>query len=186
MSRPATILLAVTGSIAAYKAPFVLRGLGRLGHRVCPVMTASAQRFIGAATLAGLAGEPVHIDMFDAGTAGELHVDLAARADVIAIVPATADVLARLAQGRADDLVTAIVLCARSPVVVAPAMHPMMWSHPATRANVATLRDHGVTFIGPDDGEVASGDAGVGRMAEPESIVAAIVGALARARETTA
>lgn len=186
MTRPATIVLAVTGSIAAYKAPFVLRALRKLGHRVIPLMTASAQRFIGASTLAGLAGEPVHLDMWDPSRPGELHVDLAARADAIAIVPATADALARLASGRADDLVTATALCARAPVVVVPAMHPRMWSHPATRRNAATLRGDGVVFVGPVDGEVASGDAGVGRMAEPDVIVAAILEVVDGSRETPA
>lgn len=186
MSRPATVVLAVTGSIAAYKAPFVLRGLRKLSHRVVPIMTPSASRFVGEATLAGLSGEAVHTTMWAPGIPGELHVELAAEADVIAVVPATADVLARLAQGRADDLVTATVLCARGPVVVAPAMHPRMWAHPAVRRNVATLVGDGVGFVGPVDGEVASGDSGTGRMAEPDAIVTAIVAALARTRETTA
>lgn len=186
MSRPATIVLAVTGSIAAYKAPFVLRGLRKLGHRVRPIMTPSATRFVGEATLAGLSAEPVHTAMFAPGIAGELHVELAAEADVIAVVPATADVLARMAAGRADDLVTATILCGRGPVVVAPAMHPRMWDHAATRRNVATLLADGVSFVGPVEGEVASGDSGVGRMAEPETVVEAIVAAIARSRETRA
>lgn len=176
MTPSATIVLAVTGSIAAYKAPFVLRGLRKAGFRVVPLMTRSAPHFVGASTLAGLAGEPVHSDMWDPTTPGELHVELAALADVIALVPATADSLARLAHGRADDLVSATVLCARGPVLVAPAMHPAMWAHPATQRNVATLRADGVTFVGPESGEVASGDVGVGRLAEPDAIVAAIVG----------
>lgn len=186
MSRPGTVVLAVTGSIAAYKAPFVLRGLRKLGLRVLPIMTPSATQFVGEATLAGLSGEPVHTSMFAPGVAGERHVELAAQADVVAVVPATADVLARMAQGRADDLVTATLLCARGPVVVAPAMHPRMWEHPATRRNVATLTGDGVAFVGPIDGEVASGDRGIGRMAEPETIVDAIVAAIARSRETRA
>lgn len=186
MSRPATVVLAVTGSIAAYKAPFVLRGLRKLGHRVLPIMTPSATRFVGEATLAGLSGEPVHVQMFGSGDPGERHVELAAQADVIAVVPATADVLARMAAGRADDLVTATLLCARGSVVVAPAMHPRMWDHAATRRNVATLRSDGVSFVGPIEGEVASGDSGVGRMAEPDAIVQEIVAALARARGQSA
>jgi phosphopantothenoylcysteine decarboxylase/phosphopantothenate--cysteine ligase len=176
VSPRATIVLAVTGSIAAYKAPFVLRGLRKEGFRVLPIMTRSATQFVGASTLAGLAGEPVRSDMWDPATSGELHVEIASAADVIAIVPATADTLSRLAQGRADDLLTATVLCARCPVLVAPAMHPAMWSHPATQRNVAILRADGVTFVGPEEGEVASGDSGVGRLAEPDAVVAAIMG----------
>jgi phosphopantothenoylcysteine decarboxylase/phosphopantothenate--cysteine ligase len=118
--------------------------------------------------------------MWDASVAGELHVALAARADVVAIVPATADVLARLAQGRADDLVTATALCARGPVLAAPAMHPRMWEHPATQRNVEELARQGrVKLVGPVHGVVASGELGVGRMAEPEAIVLAIQHALA-------
>jgi phosphopantothenoylcysteine decarboxylase / phosphopantothenate---cysteine ligase len=173
-----TIALAVTGSIAAYKAVEVARLLVKSGARVLPLMTSSATRFIGPVTLSGICGAPVAIDMWDAAFAGELHVSMADRADVVAIVPATADVLARLATGRADDLVTATALCARGPVVVAPAMHPRMWNHPATRANVAALESR-VRFVGPVDGPVASGDSGMGRLAEPTDIVRAIEGAFA-------
>lgn len=145
-------------------------------------MTASAAKFVGPVTLAGICGEPVATDMWDPSYPGEAHVAIAARADVVAIVPATADLLARLAQGRADDLVTATALCARGPVVVAPAMHPRMWSHPATQANVAELARQGrVRLVGPVDGPVASGESGLGRMSEPPDIVASIVSALAPA-----
>jgi phosphopantothenoylcysteine decarboxylase/phosphopantothenate--cysteine ligase len=117
--------------------------------------------------------------MWDASFAGEMHVRLAERADLVAIVPATADVLSRLAHGRADDLVTALALCARGPVLVAPAMHPRMWEHPATARNVAALREQGrVTLVGPVSGEVASGDVGLGRMAEPGTLLASVLGAL--------
>jgi phosphopantothenoylcysteine decarboxylase/phosphopantothenate--cysteine ligase len=186
VSRPGCVVLAVTGSIAAYKAPAVLRGLRARGHRVLPIMTESAARFVGEATLAGLSGEAVHTSMFAPGTSGELHVELAAQADVVAVVPATADVLARMAQGRADDLVTATALCARGPVIVAPAMHPRMWANPAVQRNVRLLESDGVALAGPVDGEVASGERGVGRMAEPEAIVDAIVDAIARGREQIA
>jgi phosphopantothenoylcysteine decarboxylase/phosphopantothenate--cysteine ligase len=142
-------------------------------------MTASAARFLGPVTLAGITGEPVASDMWDAGFAGEMHVRLADRADLVAIVPATADVLSRLAHGRADDLVTALALCARGPVLAAPAMHPRMWDHPATQRNLGELAaQKRVTLVGPVHGEVASGDVGLGRMAEPEAIVAAIAAAL--------
>ena len=173
------VALAVAGSIAAYKAAEIARALRKAGARVLPVMTRSATEFLGPITLSGITGEPAVTDMWDPGFAGEIHVDLARRADVVLIAPATADVLARLAQGRADDLVSALALCARGPVIAAPAMHPRMWSHPAVRRNVATLLADGrVELVGPDDGEVASGESGVGRMASPEAIAAV---ALARA-----
>jgi phosphopantothenoylcysteine decarboxylase / phosphopantothenate---cysteine ligase len=169
----------VTGSIAAYKAVEVARLLVKQGVKVIPLMTASAAKFVGPITLAGICGEPVATDMWDPSYPGEAHVTIAGRADVVAIVPATADLLARLAQGRADDLVTATVLCARGPVLVAPAMHPRMWSHPATQANVAALAHQGrVRLVGPVDGPVASGESGMGRMTDPADIVAAIMGAL--------
>ena len=142
-------------------------------------MTRGAQKFLGAATLSGITGEAVSDDMWDASFAGEMHVSIADAADALVIAPATADVLARLASGRADDLVTAIALCAKGPILVAPAMHPRMWGHPATQANVARLIEHGrVQFVGPVFGEVASGDRGFGRMSEPDDIAAALVAAL--------
>ena len=175
-----TIALAVTGSIAAYKAVEVARLCIKAGAKVLPLMTTSAQRFVGAVTLAGITGEPVATEMWDPAFPGEMHVSLAARADVLVIVPATADLLARLAQGRADDLLTATALCARGPVLAAPAMHPRMWLHPATRRNVDELARQGrVTLVGPVDGPVASGESGIGRMVEPAELVAAIGRALA-------
>jgi phosphopantothenoylcysteine decarboxylase / phosphopantothenate---cysteine ligase len=177
-----TIALCITGSIAAYKAVEVARLLVKSGAKVLPVMTVSGARFVGPVTLSGVCGEPVAGDMWDPAFPGELHVQLAQRADVVAIVPATADVLARLAQGRADDLVTALGLCARGPVVAAPAMHPRMWEHPATQRNVAELARQGrVTLIGPVSGEVASGETGMGRMAEPGAVFEAIAAHLAAA-----
>ena len=172
-----TVALCVTGSIAAYKAPMVARLLRKEGARVVPVMSSGAEKFLGAATLSGLTGQEVVKDMF--ASAGEVHVALGAQADAVVIVPATADVLARLAQGRADDLVTALVLCAKGRVLAAPAMHPRMWNNPATQRNVKELARLGrVELVGPAVGEVASGDEGPGRMAEPEAIVAAVVLAL--------
>ena len=172
-----TVVLAVSGSIAAYKAAEVARLLLKGGARVIPVMTRSAQEFLGAMTLSGLTGEKVRDEMFDPSSPGEVHVDLAKQADAIVLVPATADLLARTAGGRADDLVTALCLCASCPVLAAPAMHPKMWSHPAVQRNVAMLREQGrVEFVGPVDGEVASGDSGVGRMADPKAIAAAVLG----------
>jgi phosphopantothenoylcysteine decarboxylase/phosphopantothenate--cysteine ligase len=167
------ITVCVSGSIAAYKAVLVIRALIRAGAIVQPVMTRSARRFVGAATLSGLTGRPVYDDMFAAP--GELHVSLGRESDVLVVVPATADLLARLANGHADDLVTATLLCAHCPVLIAPAMHPRMWEQPATRRNVALLRQTpNWELLEPTFGEVASGEMGVGRMVEPEVIVAAI------------
>ena len=174
-----TVVLCVTGSIAAYKAVELARCLVKAGAEVLPVMTASAARFVGPITLAGVCAEAVATDMWDASFAGEMHVEIARRADLVVIAPATADVLARLAQGRADDLVTALALCACSSILAAPAMHPRMWDHPATRRNVAELAAQGrVTLVGPVTGEVASGDVGLGRMAEPDVIAAAAIALL--------
>jgi phosphopantothenoylcysteine decarboxylase / phosphopantothenate---cysteine ligase len=175
-----TVALCVTGSIAAYKAAVLARLLVKAGAKVIPVMTTSAARFLGPVTLAGITGEAVATDMWDPAVHGELHVRIAERADLVAVVPATADFLARLAQGRADDLATAVALCTRAPVVAAPAMHPRMWHHPATRRNVATLAaDQRVTLVGPVHGEVASGEQGMGRMVEPEAIAEALAALVA-------
>ena len=178
--RGKTVALVVTGSIAAFKAVELARLLLKAGASVLPVMTRSAAHFVGPTTLSGLTGNAVQSDMWDPSFSGEMHVALAAKADVVAVVPATADVLARFAQGRADDLATALVLSARGPVVAAPAMHPRMWEHPATARNVAELARQGrVTLVGPVVGEVASGEQGMGRMAEPAEIAAAIARVLA-------
>jgi phosphopantothenoylcysteine decarboxylase/phosphopantothenate--cysteine ligase len=167
----------VTGSVAAYKSVLLARSLMRAGAHVEALMTAAALQFLGRETLAGLTGRPVHTELFHG--AGELHVELAARSDLIAIVPATADVLARLAHGRADDLLAATVLCARCPVLIAPAMHPHMWSHPLVQTNVERVRRVvNWQLLGPVHGEVASGEVGVGRMLEPEAIALAVEAAL--------
>lgn len=172
-------MLCVTGSIAAFKAAEIARRLVQSGADVYPVMTASGARFLGPATLAGITGHAVTLDMWDPAHSGETHVSLAERADLLVVAPATADVLSRLAHGRANDLVTALVLCARGPVVIAPAMHPRMWSHPATQQNVEVLTLQGRSiFVGPVEGEVASGDVGVGRMADPSVIAGAVAAAL--------
>jgi len=164
----------VTGSIAAYKAVLLLRLLMKDGATVDVVLSRSAEQFVGGPTFSGLTGRPVLREMFEPTAAGELHVDLAARSDLIVIAPATADVLARLASGRADDLTSATALCSRAPVLVVPAMHPRMWEHPATQRNLATLAADGrVELVGPVYGEVASGERGIGRMAEPEEVLAA-------------
>lgn len=179
-SRRPTVVLCVTGSIAAYKAAEIARGLLEAGIRVIPVMTQAAEEFLGALTLSGLTGEPVRRSMWDPHFPGEMHVALAKQADAVLIAPATADTIARLAQGRADDLVTALALVNEKPLLIAPAMHPTMWAHPATKRNVALLDGDGRTeWIGPTDGPVASGDSGLGRMANPSTIVDATLFRLA-------
>ncbi|HEX7666078.1 MAG TPA: bifunctional phosphopantothenoylcysteine decarboxylase/phosphopantothenate--cysteine ligase CoaBC [Polyangiaceae bacterium] len=179
-----TIALAITGSIAAYKAVEVARLFVKAGAKVVPVMTKAATKFVGPVTLSGICGERVYEDMWDPTFAGELHVSIANRVDATVVVPATADFLARLAHGRADDLVTAIVLSAKGPVLVAPAMHPRMWSNPATFANVEALRKQGkIQLVGPVEGDVASGEKGLGRMAEPEVIFQAAVSAIGQSSD---
>lgn len=161
------IVLGVSGSIAAYKAPMILRQLRAAGAEVRVVLTESAEKFITRAVFSGLGAE-VYSDMWDGP--GEPHVDLAAWAQLMLIAPATADTLARLREGRAQDLLTATVLCFDGPLVIAPAMHPKMWNNPATLENVSVLRSRRASFVGPVQGEVASGDEGMGRMEEPEVI----------------
>ncbi len=176
---PPRIALLVTGGIAAYKAPIIARELVRRGAEVRVAMTASAQRFVGPLTFAGLLGSTPIVDLSDA-SGGEAHVELAAWADLLLVAPATANVLAKMAHGLADDIVSATLLCARGQVTVAPAMHTRMWEHPATQENVETLRQRDVAFVGPVHGALASGDEGAGRMAEPERIAEAAIHALSR------
>ncbi len=173
------VLLGVTGGIAAYKAAHLVRLLRAAGAEVRVAMTEAATRFVGPDTFAALTGHPAHASVFEEPGA-VLHVRLAREADLAIVAPATANVLARLAHGIADDLVTATLLEATCPVLVAPAMHTGMWEHPATRANVRLLEERGVRFVGPAAGPLAAGDEGVGRMAEPEEIAAAAAAVLAR------
>lgn len=171
------LVLCVTGSIASYKAVVLLRLLLKHGAKVSVVVTASAEKFVQTSTFSALTGEATYSDMF--GQPGEPHVDLARAADAVLIVPATADCLARLAHGLANDLISALVLAARCPVLVAPAMHPAMWEHPRTQHNVLILQSQtNLTMVGPVAGEVASGEYGLGRMAEPEDIFDAITESL--------
>lgn len=179
-----TLALCLTGGIAAFKAVALARLLLQAGAKVQPVMTHSASRFVGKVTLSGLCARPVLDDMWDPKFAGEVHVTVADESDAIVIAPTTADLIARLAQGRADDLVAALGLVARGPIVLAPAMHPRMWAHPATQRNVATLRADGrVRLVGPVVGPVANGEIGLGRMREPEEIFEAVVEVLAARRD---
>lgn len=173
------LVLGVTGSIAAYKSLPLLRALQQAGVSVEVVLTEAAKQFVGAESFAGLLGQSVGGTLF--GTdGGERHVQLAAQTDAMLIAPCTADTLARLAHGRAGDLLSATALCTTAPIIVAPAMHPRMWNHPATQANVKCLQGRGVLFLGPTDGRVASGDVGVGRFMEPEDIARQVLAFLYR------
>lgn len=167
MSR---IVLGVSGGIAAYKACEVLRGLREDGHDVTVVPTDNALRFVGLATFEALSGNPVATDVFTRAS-GIPHVRLGRDADLVLVVPATADLLARQAAGRADDLLTNVLLTATCPVLVCPAMHTEMWQHAATRANVATLRSRGIVVLDPAAGRLAGADSGVGRLPDPAEIV---------------
>lgn len=165
------VILCITGSIAAYKGCELARLLVKQGADVRVLMTHSALEFVGAATFSAITQHPVHTEMFGDKAVGESHVTLSATADLMIVAPATADILARMAHGRADDLVTSTALCCRCPMVIAPAMHPAMWSHPATQRNVSQLMQDGrAVFVGPVEGAVASGDVGFGRFADPAAI----------------
>ncbi len=167
------ILVGVTGGVAAYKSAYLVRRLVEAGAEVRCVMTASATRFLGAQTLAAVTGHHPVTELFAAGAVSP-HTELARWADAAVVVPATASSLARLASGLSEDALTATLLAATCPVLLAPAMHTEMWEHPATARNVATLRADGYAFVGPAAGDLAGGDVGVGRVAEPEEVVAAL------------
>lgn len=175
--RALTVIVGITGGIAAYKAVGVVRDLVKRGHDVHVVPTEGALRFVGLPTLEALSRNPVTTSVWD-DVAEVRHVALGRRADLVVIAPATADSLARMAHGLASDLLGTTLLATEAPVVVAPAMHPQMWEHPATRANVATLRERGVHLVGPVVGALTGDDAGIGRMAEPEDIVVAALAVL--------
>jgi phosphopantothenoylcysteine decarboxylase/phosphopantothenate--cysteine ligase len=168
------VLVGVGGGIAAYKSAILVRELLRRGREVKVVMTEASQRFVGAVTFAGLTGEAPVTDLWDPRYSGEVHVDLAAWAEAIVVAPATANFMARVAHGIADDALSATLLCFEGPVVLAPAMHHRMWRHPATQANVTCLRERGAILVGPVEGPLASGESGMGRMSEPEAIADAI------------
>jgi phosphopantothenoylcysteine decarboxylase/phosphopantothenate--cysteine ligase len=171
------VLLGVSGGIAAYKAALLARELTGQGAAVTCVLTEAAARFVGPDTFAGLTGRPAYTSLWE--RPGEvLHVRLAHEADLAVVAPATANVLAKLATGIADDLLTSTLLEYAGPLLVAPAMHEGMWTHPATSANVETLRARGAGVVGPAHGALAHGDEGWGRMAEPAEIVEAIEGML--------
>lgn len=170
------ILLCVCGGIAAYKAAELVRRLRDDGTtEVIVAMTENAQRFVGAQTFQALSGQPVRTSLWDASAEAAMgHLELAHWADQVIIAPATANSIARLAHGLADDLVTTLCLATTAPIAIAPAMNHRMWLHPATQANIDTLRSRGMQVIGPDDGPLAEGESGPGRMSEPAEIVAAL------------
>ena len=173
------VLLCVCGGIAAYKAAELVRRLRDDGlTRVIVAMTENAERFVGAQTFQALSGHPVRTSLWDETAEAAMgHLQLAQWADRIVIAPATANSIARLAHGMADDLVSTVCLATNAPISIAPAMNHRMWLHPATQANIATLRARGVQVIGPNDGPLAEGESGPGRMAEPAEIIVALNGA---------
>lgn len=174
------ILLIIGGGIAAYKALELIRLLRKEGAAVTPVLTKAGAEFVTPLSVSALAGEKVFTQLFDLTDEAEMgHIQLSRVADLLVVAPATADLMAKMAQGRADDLASTLLLATDTPVMVAPAMNVRMWQHPATQRNIATLQGDGVSLVGPDEGEMACGEYGPGRMAEPAAILAAIRGALA-------
>ena len=175
------IILGVTGSIAAYKAADLTSRLCKLGAEVAPVMTAAAQRFITPLTLQTLARQPVAVDLWDEANGWRPgHIELADKADLLLIAPATADAIAQFANGLAPDFLSSLFLMARCPVLIAPAMNGKMWTHPATAANVAALKSRGAVFIGPEEGMLACGYEGIGRLWPVDGIVDRVVELLRR------
>ncbi|WP_309611684.1 bifunctional phosphopantothenoylcysteine decarboxylase/phosphopantothenate--cysteine ligase CoaBC [Sphingomonas sp.] len=172
----ARILLIVGGGIAAYKASELIRLFRKAGHAVTPVLTAGGAHFVTPMTLAALAESPVYTSLWDLKDESEMgHIQLSRAADIVLVCPATADLLAKMAAGVADDLATTLLLATDKPVVVAPAMNVRMWLHPATQRNVARLKADGVTVMDPDDGAMACGEFGPGRLPEPEDIFQQVV-----------
>lgn len=174
-SQPRKIVLGVTGGIAAYKSPDLVRRLIDQGAEVQVVMSRGAQQFVTALTFQAVSGKPVRDDLWDeAGEAAMGHIELARWADEIVVAPATADFIAKLTHGFAEDLLTTLCLASSAPITIAPAMNRQMWANPATQANVRILKDRGVRVLGPASGEQACGEVGVGRMLEPVQIAAEV------------
>lgn len=178
------VVVCVSGGIAAYKVVYLVRALAQSGADVHVAMTSAAHRFVGLQTFAALSGNPVLTDLYGSG-ADVPHVETAREADLCIVAPATANVLAKMAAGLADDAVSATLLTVRCPILVAPAMHAEMWSNAATSANVETLLGRGVRFVGPAEGSLSSGDEGIGRMAEPDEILTAAETLIGRAQDLT-
>jgi phosphopantothenoylcysteine decarboxylase/phosphopantothenate--cysteine ligase len=174
------VIVGVSGGIAAYKTPDLVRRLRDAGAEIQVVTTAGAERFVTPLTFQAVSGRTVRADLWDRDAEAAMgHIELARWAELILIAPATADLIARLAAGMADDLLTTLCLASEVPVAIAPAMNRVMWDHAATRANLATLRDRGVTVLGPADGAQACGETGAGRMLEPPEILAGAAALLA-------
>lgn len=173
------ILLIIGGGIAAYKALDLIRRLRERGASVTPVMTRAAEEFVTPLSVSALAGEEVHRDLFDLTKEAELgHIQLSRVADLVVVAPATADLMARMAGGHANDLATTLLMATDTPVLIAPAMNVRMWDHPATQRNLAVLQGDGIRVVGPNAGDMACGEYGPGRMSEPLEIVAAIGSAM--------
>ena len=169
------VLLCVCGGIAAYKSAELVRRLRDAGADVQVAMTDAAQRFVGAQTFQALSHRPVRTSLWDAQAEAAMgHLELAGWAQQVVVAPASANTLAKLAHGLADDLVSTLCLATDAPLLIAPAMNHRMWRHPATRSNIATLLSRGVRMVGPNDGPLAEGESGPGRMAEPVEIVSAL------------
>ncbi|WP_281984628.1 bifunctional phosphopantothenoylcysteine decarboxylase/phosphopantothenate--cysteine ligase CoaBC [Thalassorhabdomicrobium marinisediminis] len=174
------ILLIIGGGIAAFKAQDLIRRLRERGHSVVPVLTRAAAEFVTPLSVSALAGERVFQELFDLNDEAEMgHIELSRAADLVVVAPATADLMAKMAQGLANDLASTLLMATDKPVLIAPAMNVRMWEHPATQRNLATLQKDGILTCGPNEGDMACGEFGHGRMAEPLEIVAAIEGALA-------
>ena len=174
------IVLGVSGGIAAYKAIEVCRRLTDLGARVSPVLTPDSLHFVTTTTFSALAAEPARTTLWDSPEPSP-HTTLGQNADLVVVAPATSRVLAAYAIGLSDDLLVATLMATRAPVLMAPAMHTEMWEQPSVQQNIATLRERGVNFVGPNSGQLAGGDVGMGRMAEPDEIVDAVLAVLAEA-----
>ncbi|WP_411976069.1 bifunctional phosphopantothenoylcysteine decarboxylase/phosphopantothenate--cysteine ligase CoaBC [Sulfitobacter faviae] len=169
------ILLIIGGGIAAYKSLDLIRRLRERGAKVTPVLTRAGEEFVTPLSVSALTGVKVFRDLFDLGDEAEMgHIQLSRAADLLVVAPATADLMAKMAQGAANDLASTLLLATDTPVLLAPAMNVRMWQHPATQRNIATLRGDGITMVGPNDGDMACGAYGPGRMAEPLEIVAAV------------
>ncbi len=180
-----TIVVGITGSIAAYKAADIASKLTQAGARVEIIMTESATEFISPLTFRSLTGRPVVTDMFELASEFSIeHVALAEAADIVVIAPATANFIAKLAAGLADDMLSCTVLATEAPVVVAPAMHAAMFQNSITQDNLAKLKARGFTIVGPEHGRLASGKIGPGRLAEVEKIIAAIEQILGKGNES--
>ena len=173
------VLLIIAGGIAAYKSLELIRLLNKAGADVTPVLTKAAREFVTPLSVSALAGEKVYTDLFDLTDEAEMgHIQLSRVADLVVVAPATADLMAKMVHGRADDLASTLLLATDTPVMIAPAMNVRMWDHPATRRNLVQLLADGVSVVGPNEGDMACGEYGPGRMSEPTEIFAAIDAAL--------